>query len=149
MIYSGTKIGHNTLLGDYCSIREECSVGDYCIISRNVSVNYNTSIGNRTKIMDNTHITGNTIIEDDVFISALVSTTNDNTIGKENYNEDHVKGPYIKKGTRIGAGANILPNITIGENCVVGASALVTKNVPDKKVVMGIPAKIVRSVYGD
>ena len=148
IVYAGTVIGHNSLLGDNCSIREDCKVGDYSIISRNVSVNYNTVIGNRTKIMDNSHITGNAIIEDDVFISVLVATTNDNTMGRENYDEDHVGGPHIKRGSTIGAAANILPNIVIGENCIVGASALVTKDVPDNKVVMGIPAKIVRDVEG-
>ncbi len=146
IVYAGVNIGHNTLLGDHCSIREECAIGDYCLISRNVSINYNTTIGSRTKIMDNTHITGNAIIEDDVFISVLVAMTNDNTMGREEYDEAHVIGPYIKKNTTIGASANILPNVVIGENCIVGAGAVVTKNIPDNKVVMGIPAKIVRDV---
>lgn len=146
VIYSGTEIGNNTLLGDFCSIREDCKIGNYCIISRNVSVNYNTVIGDRTKIMDNSHITGNAVIENDVFISVLVSTTNDNTMGREEYDTDHVGGPYIKKNATIGAGANILPNVVIGENCIVAASALVSRDVPDNKLVMGIPAKIVRDV---
>lgn len=145
-VYAGVNIGHNTLLGDHCSIREDCKIGDYCIISRNVSVNYNTLVGNRTKIMDNSHITGNAVIEEDVFISVLVATTNDNTMGREEYDVDHVGGPHIKRGTTIGAAANILPNVIVGENCIVGASALVTKDIPDNKVVMGIPAKIIRDV---
>lgn len=146
VLYTGCKIGRNTLLGDYCSIREECTIGDDCIISRNVSVNYNTTIGNRVKVMDNSHITGNMLIEDDVFISVLVATTNDNTMGRQSYSEEHVRGPVIKKNVTIGAAANILPNITIGENSIVGAGSVVTKDVPDRKVVMGVPAKIVRDV---
>lgn len=144
VVYADVIIGHNTLLGDYCSIREECRIGDFCLISRNVSINYNTVIGSRTKIMDNTHITGNVVIEEDVFISALVVTTNDNTMGREEYSTEHVVGPHIKKKTTIGAGANILPNVIIGENCVVGAGAVVTKSIPDNKLVMGIPARIIR-----
>jgi acetyltransferase-like isoleucine patch superfamily enzyme len=146
IIYSGTTIGNNTLLGDNCAIRENCEIGNYCIISRNVSVNYNTKIGNRTKIMDNSHITGDAIIEDDVFISVLVSTTNDNTMGREQFNSEHVRGPWIKKGTTIGASASILPNVVIGENCIIGSCALVTKNIPNGKVVMGVPGKIIRDV---
>jgi len=146
VIYSGTTIGKNTLLGDFCSIREDCNIGDFCIISRNVSVNYNTKIGNRTKIMDNTHITGNMIIEDDVFISVLVSSTNDNTMGRESYSEDHVKGPYIKKGTTVGASAILLPNIVLGENSLIGAGSIVTKNVPDNELWMGSPAKFIRKI---
>ena len=96
--------------------------------------------------MDNTHITGNMKIGNHVFISVLVSTTNDNTMGREEYNEDHVCGPTIKDNVTVGAAANILPGIIIGNNAIVGASALVTKNVPDNKVVMGIPAKVIRDV---
>lgn len=149
IIYSAVSIGKNTLLGDNCSIREDCIVGDFCIISRNVSVNYNTKIGNRTKIMDNSHITGDAVIEDDVFISVLVATTNDNSMGRSDYDENRVKGPWIKKGATIGAAANILPNVIIGENSIVGAGSVVTKTVPDNKVVMGIPAKIVRDISID
>ena len=146
VLYTGTQIGHNNLFGDYCSIREECRIGCNCIISRNVSINYNTSIGNNTKIMDNTHITGNMKIGNHVFISVLVSTTNDNTMGREEYNEDHVCGPTIKDNVTVGAAANILPGIIIGNNAIVGASAKIKKNVPDNKVVMGIPAKVIRDV---
>lgn len=145
-VYSGTTIGSHSLLGDNCSIREKCTIGNYCIVSRNVSVNYNTSIGDRSKIMDNSHITGNAVIEEDVFISVLVATTNDNTMGRTEYGEDHVGGPHIKRRTTIGAAANILPNVVIGENCVVGAGALVTKSIPDHKVVMGVPARVIRDV---
>lgn len=148
VLYTGTSIGNNNLLGDFCSIREECEIGNNCIISRNVSVNYNTKIGNNTKIMDNSHITGNMIIGNNVFISVLVATTNDNTMGREAYNEDHVAGATIGDRVTIGAAANILPGVNIGENVIVGASALVTKDVPDNKVVMGVPARIIRDVEG-
>lgn len=146
VLYTGSQIGSHTLLGDYCSIREECKVGDYCIISRNVSVNYNTQIGNRVKVMDNSHITGDMIIEDNVFISVLVSSTNDNTMGREEYNIDHVKGPHIKKNATIGAGAILLPKITIGENSLIGAGSIVTKDIPDNQVWIGSPAKYVKNI---
>lgn len=146
VLYSGSRIGKHTLLGDFCSIREECEVGDYCIISRNVSVNYNTKIGDRVKIMDNSHITGNMIIEDDVFISVLVSSTNDNTMGRKEYNKDLVIGPHIKKGVTIGASSILLPNILIGENCLVGAGSIVTKNIPDNQVWIGSPARYIREI---
>ena len=146
IIYTGTEIGNNTLLGDNCSIREKCSIGNYCIISRNVSVNYETQIGNYTKIMDNSHITGNMVIGNHVFISVLVSSTNDNSMGRLEDATEHLAGPVVEDYVTIGAGASLLPGITIGSNSIVGASALVTKNVPANKVVMGVPAKIVRDV---
>lgn len=146
IIYTGTEIGHNTLIGDNCSIREKCKIGSYCIISRLVSVNYETIIGDHTKIMDNSHITGNMIIGNNVFISVLVSTTNDNSMGRDEDAIDHLIGPVIEDYVTIGAGANILPSVRIGENAIVGAGAVVTKDVPSNKVVMGVPAKIVREV---
>lgn len=146
VLYVGTVIGDNVLLGDFCSIREECKVGNDCLISRNVSVNYNTEIGHHTKIMDNTHITGNMKIGNHVFISVLVATTNDNTMGREKYDEEHVQGAAIGDYVTIGAAANILPQVKIGENAIVGAGAVVTKDVPAGKVVMGIPAKIVQDI---
>jgi len=56
------------------------------------------------------------------------------------------KGPTIKKGVRIGSNATILPGIIIGENAIVAAGSVVTRDVPDKKIVMGVPARIVRDV---
>lgn len=146
VVYKDVTIGNNTLLGDYCSIREKCKIGSYCILSRNVSVNYNTIIGDRTKIMDNSHITGDMRIGNGVFISVLVSTTNDNTMDRTADSVNQLGGPVIEDNVSIGAGANILPHVKIGYNSIVGAGALVTKNVPAGKVVMGVPAKIVRDV---
>ena len=146
VLYAGSEIGDHNLFGDYCSIREECIIGSHCIISRNVSVNYNTRIGSYTKIMDNSHITGNMVIGSHVFISVLVATTNDNTMGREDYNEDHVKGASIGDYVTVGAAANILPGVKTGKNAIVGASALVTKDVPENKVIMGIPARIIKDV---
>ena len=145
---TGIKIGEGTLLGNNCSIREECIIGDDCVIAGDVSINYHTTIGNRVKIMDNTHITGNMVIEDDVFVSVLVSTTNDNSMGRKGWH-DKITGPRIKRFATIGSGANLLPNITIGENSIVGANAVVTKDVPNQKVVMGVPAKVARDVKAD
>ena len=146
VLYAGTIIGDKNLLGDFCSIREECEVGNNCIISRNVTVNYNTKIGNHTKIMDNTHITGNMRIGNHVFISVLVATTNDNTMGREEYNADCVQGAVIEDDVTIGAAANILPQVVIGRNSIVGAGAVVTKSIPANKVAMGVPAKVIRDV---
>ena len=140
VIYAGVVIGKNCLICSNSVIREGCVIGDNCIIANGVTLNYNVKIGHRTKIMDNTHITGNMVIGHDVFISALVITTNDNTMGR--HEKTVCDPPMICNKAVIGAGANILPGITIGENATVAAGAVVTKNVYAGTRVMGIPARV-------
>ena len=146
IVYIGTEVGEHTLLGDYCSIREDCSVGEYCIIGRNVCVNYETEIGHHTKIMSNTNITGNMKIGNHVFISVLVATSNDNAMGRDGYSREEICGGIIEDYVTVGAAANILPKVRIGRNSIIGASALVTKDVAPNSVMMGVPARLVRTV---
>lgn len=146
VLYSQTELGKEVLIGDSCSIREECYVGDNCLISRCVTVNYNTTIGARTKIMDCSHITGNMIVEEDVFISTGVVSTNDNDMGGHGYNEEETKGPHIKRFAKIGANVAFLPKVVVGEYAVVGTGSVVTKDIPSRKVAMGIPARVVRDI---
>lgn len=142
VIFYDVKIGNNTLLGDGASVREQCSIGSKCILSRYVTVNYNTKIGDRTKIMDCTHITGNAVIGNDVFVSLLVGTTNDNVV-RAGYS-DHVVGPTIEDGAVIGVGVSMLPNLRVGKNATVAAGAVLTKNVEENTLVAGVPARFVK-----
>ncbi|MGB3421045.1 MAG: hypothetical protein WBA52_11545 [Dolichospermum sp.] len=146
VIYYDVEIGKNTLIGDNASIREKVRIGEFCLLSRCVTVNYNTRIGNRTKIMDLTHITGNCEIGDDVFISVLVATTNDRAIGRLGYEEERVQGPKISNKVAIGAGANILPGVYIGEGAVVAAASVVNKDIPPGKMVAGNPARVIKDI---
>jgi len=141
VVYSDVRIGRGTLVGDGASIREGSRIGSRCLIGRNVSVNYNALIGNDTKVMDSTHITGNTTIGSHVFIGPLVATVNDNRMGAQGYRPRSVRGPTIQNHVRVGAGAIILPGIVIGEGSVIGAGSVVTRNVPPRRLVMGVPAR--------
>jgi len=99
--------------------------------------------------MDGTHITGNIKIGSHVFISTLVATTNDNQFGVRGYDESFIKGPIIEDYVSIGSGANILPGVRIEKGSIVGAGAVVTKNIPSNKLVLGVPARIVRDLKKD
>jgi acetyltransferase-like isoleucine patch superfamily enzyme len=146
VVFYDVEIGSGTLIGDGASIREQCRVGSHCIISRYVTVNYNTRIGDRTRIMDLTHITGNCVIGDDVFISVLVSTANDNEMVARRYEEGKVVGPRIGNRVSIGEGACILPGVKIGDGALVGAGSVVTKDVEPLALVIGVPARFVRKL---
>lgn len=142
VVFYDVEIGENTLLGDGASIREKCRIGSRCILSRYVTVNYATTIGNGTKIMDNTHITGNAVIGDNVFISVMVGTTNDNVV-RSGY-ADHIVGPKIEDDVVIGVGASLLPAVTIGKGATIAAGSVVTRDVAAMTLVAGVPARMVR-----
>ena len=151
VIYRGTTIGANTLVGDSACIREQVRIGDSCIIAMGVTINYNTTIGSRVKIMDNSHITGNTLIEDDVFISLLVGSANDNSMGREAASNVPIekrdrRGIVIRRFARIGQGVLLLPGIEVGENAIVAAGSVVNRPVPPYTVVFGAPARPVRAL---
>jgi acetyltransferase-like isoleucine patch superfamily enzyme len=146
VIYYDVEIGEGTLIGDGASIREKCRIGGQCIISRYVTINYNTTIGDRTKVMDLTHLTGNMIVGNDVFISTVVASMNDNAIGALPYDEERVTGPVIEDGSAIGGGAILLPGTRVGAGALIGAGSVVTKAVPAGTLAMGAPARVIREL---
>ena len=91
--------------------------------------------------MDLAHVTGNCTIGNDVFISMMITMTNDNALGAKGYSEKQMKGPTIEDGAMIGANVTLLPGVMIGKKAIVGAGAVVTKDVAPDSVMMGVPAR--------
>ncbi len=143
IIYAGTIIGKYCFVSDLASIREKCIVKDHVIIGKAVTVEYEATIGEYSKIMTQCEITGNMIIEDHVFFGAAVVSTNDKYMGRTGNQFD---GPKVKSGARVGANATILAGVTIGKEAVIGAGAVVTSDIADYKVAVGIPARVVKEV---
>lgn len=143
VLYRGTRIGNEVMVGDLASVRERNEVGDRSIIGRLVMVEPRTRIGVGVIVQTGTHITGDAIIEDEVFFGDEVSTSNDNAMRR---GTGVYGGPHVKWGARIGSNATLLPGVVIGEEAVVAAGALVGRDVPDRKIVMGVPARVVRDV---
>lgn len=137
-IYAGTTIEHDVFIGDHASIREHVSIGADSIIGRAAIVELNTIIGKSCTIQTQAYVTGDTTLEDHVFIGPCVSMSNDKYMGAEHYD---LKGPYIQKGAKIGNNASLLPGIVIGTHTIIGAGAVVTKNMADHIVAAGVPAK--------
>ncbi|WP_147629098.1 N-acetyltransferase [Oceanobacillus massiliensis] len=140
-IYSGTRIGKDVFIGDHASIRNEVSVGDGSVIGRSAVVELNTVIGENCTIQTLAYVTGDTTLEDNVFIGPCVSMSNDKYMGAQSYS---LRGPYIKKGAKIGNNASLLPGVTIGSESIVGAGSVVTKDIGDNTTVAGVPAKKIK-----
>ena len=146
IIYIGANIAHDVMIADLASIRENTDIGEYTIIGRGVTIENYVSIGKRCKLESNCYITAHSHLYDYVFIAPGVLTSNDNYLGRTEERLIHIQGVTVKRGGRIGAGAVILPGKIIGEDALVAAGSVVTKDVPARKVVMGMPAKVVRDV---
>lgn len=146
VLYRGTKIGSQVTIADFASVRERCRVGDSVVIGRGVAVENDTAIGDFTKIQTGAYITAYVTMEDHVFVAPMVTTTNDNYMGRTEKRFAEKKGATIKRGARVGGASVLLPGVVVGEEAFVAAGALVTKDVPARTVVKGFPARAARQV---
>ena len=149
MITSDVKLGkHVNILDPTLVHLSSCSIGDNTKIHPFVLIQHDVVIGKNCKIEPFVFIPAGVSIGDEVFIGPHVCFINDkypkavSESGKLKDSKDwKLVKTYIKKGASIGAGAVILPGVTIGKHAMVGAGAVVTKNVPDHATVVGNPAR--------
>ena len=146
VVYRGSVLHGHNLIADGAAVREQVEIGEYTIIGRNATIENKTRVGKKCKLETNCYITAYSEIEDYCFIAPGVHTTNDNFLGRTKERFKHFKGVTVRRGGRIGGHAVILPGIVIGEDAVVGAGAVVTRDVPPRKTVIGQPARIFRDV---
>jgi acetyltransferase-like isoleucine patch superfamily enzyme len=149
IVFAGSRIGARVILGDQSCVRERVAIGDDVVVGRGSLVENDTTIGALTKIQAEAYITAYSTIEENVFIAPCVVTTNDNFMGRTERRHELIKGPTIRRGARVGGGAILLPEVEIGEEAFVGAGAVVTKDVPPRKLVVGSPARVLRDVPDD
>jgi len=146
IIYIGTEIGDMVFFGDQATVREDVTIGEYTIIGRGATIENKVTIGRKCKIETEAYITAMTTIEDYCFIAPEVTFTNDNFLGRTEERKKHFGGPTLRRGARIGANATILPGLEIGQDAVVAAGSIVTKNVKPRVIVLGSPAKYLKDV---
>lgn len=139
------NIGTDTRVWQYSVIFEKARIGNNCNICAHTLIENDVIIGNNVTVKSGVFIWDGSRIEDDVFIGPNATFTND-AMPRSKIYPDTFKGITVKKGASIGANATILPGIVIGQYAMVGAGAVVAKDVPDRAVVVGNPAKIIRYI---
>lgn len=144
VIYAGSTIGKNFVSGHGVVIREENRIGDDVSVWGQSTIDYGCVIGSRVKIHTGVYVAQFTTIEDDVFLAPGVVVANDPHPGCPR-SKDCMRGPTIQRGARIGVNVTILPFVTIGEEALVGAGSVVTKDVPPRALVVGNPGRVVGS----
>jgi len=151
-IADDVKLGKDVKLSKFINLYG-CRIGDNTKIGAFVEIQKNAFIGKNCKISSHTFICEGVTIEDNVFIGHNVAFINDSfpraTTGDGKLQTEadwKVEPTLVKKGASIGSGSTILANVTIGENAIIGAGSVVTKNVPPDTIVAGNPAKKLRRI---
>jgi acetyltransferase-like isoleucine patch superfamily enzyme len=145
----GVTLGTNVVIRDFVNLYG-CVIGDNSRIGTFVEIQKGVVIGKNVKVSSHSFICSGVTIEDDVFIGHNVSFINDRypratTQGRPQTDEDWVEIPtVVKRGASIGTSATILCGVTVGEEAIVGAGSVVTRDVPPRTTVVGNPARIVR-----
>jgi acetyltransferase-like isoleucine patch superfamily enzyme len=151
-ISTDVKLGKDVKIYDFVNLYG-CEIGDNTKIGTFVEIQKNAVVGKNCKISSHTFICEGVHIEDDVFVGHNVTFINDmypratNEDGKMQTDEDWKVVPtYVKEGASIGSSATILAGVTIGEKAIVGAGAIVTKDVEAGTIVAGNPARVLRKI---
>lgn len=151
-IAADVKLGRNVRFFDFVNLYG-CEIGDDVKIGTFVEIQKGVKIGNRCKISSHTFICEGVTLEDEVFVGHHVVFTNDrfpratNQAGQLQTEADwSCIRTLVKRGASIGSGATLLCGVTIGENAMVGAGSVVTKDVPAGAIVAGNPARVIKSI---
>ena len=121
------------------------AIGERTVIGRGSAVDNDVDVGARVRVQTNVYLTAFSVVEDDVFVGPCAMTTNDDAMGRVAPG-DAAAGATLRRACRIGGGAVLTPGVEVGEEAFVAAGAVVTRDVPARAVVMGVPARVVREV---
>lgn len=138
---SSASIGKGTKIWNNVQIRERAIIGESCIVGKSVYIDHTVRIGNRVKIQNGVSIYHGVTLEDDVFLGPHMTFTND-LYPRAFDPEWHVVPTMVRRGASVGANVTVVCGVTLGEYCMIGAGAVVTKDVPPHALVIGNPGRI-------
>ena len=147
-IDDNVRIGENTKIWHFSHIQSGATIGENCSLGQNVNIGNNVIIGNNVKIQNNVSIYEGVELQDYVFCGPSMVFTNIKIPRSEfpQRGSNHYLKTIVKRSASIGANATIVCGVTIGEYAIVGSGAVVTKDVPPFKLVVGNPAEIIGEV---
>jgi len=145
-IYMDVNIGNNCWINHNAIIREHVTILEDSTIGSNTICENNVSIGKRCVIHNNTMICAKTLIESFVFIGPGVSFTNNSPIGHLRDVPSTIRGAKLRLGCAVGGGVTICPGVEIGQETIIAAGAIVTKDIPSRIIAAGNPAKKIKDV---
>ena len=145
VVLAGARVGASAVIGDQAHVRERVTVGEQSVVGRGSAIDNDVAIGARVRIQTSCYLTAFSRVEDDVFVAPGVTTTNDNTMARHERGVA-LAGATLRRACRVGGAAVLLPGIEIGEEALVAAGSVVTRDVAPRTVVMGAPARMIREV---
>ena len=145
VVFAGARIGVRAIVGDQAYVRERAVIGEGSVIGRGSAVDNDVRVGARVRVQTDVYLTAYSVVEDDVFVGPGACTSNDDTMSRHGP-EYALRGALLRRACRVGARAVLVPGVEVGEEAYVAAGAVVTRDVPPGAVVMGVPARVVRSV---
>ena len=145
IVFAGARICEGAIVGDNAFVRERATLGPQSVLGSGSAVGSDARIGARVLIQTYVMLTSRIVVEDDVFVGPGVVTTNDDQM-RRGRPASELEPPVLRRGCKIGGGAILTPGVEIGEDAFVAAGAVVTRDVPPRTLVMGVPAKAVREL---
>ena len=145
VVFAGARVGARSIIGDQAYVRERTTIGTGAVIGRGSAVDNDVLIGDRVRVQTNVYLTAFSVLEDDVFVGPGVTTTNDHTMARHD-DSLPLRGAVLRRACRVGGASVLLPGVEIGEEAFVAAGAVVTRDVPPRGVVIGVPARVAREV---
>jgi len=149
LLQGDIEIGENSRIFEYTILKDKTKIGSNTTVGNQVCGEPEVTIGNQCSIWSQCHLTSGLIVEDRVFMAPMFMGTNTKRISFGRDYEVVREPPIIRYGARIGAGVTVLPGVEIGEQALIGAGSVVTKNVPAREVWVGNPARRIRDVPKD